>query len=329
MKTKLLLVVILSTASTAYASCGSSFCSVNTHWDTQGLVNDTGLRVDLRYSYAKADTLLSGSSKITPATPTGSGEEIENLRTINQIVNLDVDYAIDPKWNVSLGLPIVMRDHTHTFDSLAPIEQQAKFNALGDVRIIGRYKFESPEHHAGSGMSFGIKLPTGATDKTMTPPDPANPTTPYALERSSQPGTGSTDAILGAFYHQDMESAPWGWFVSGQVQSAVNTKDAYRPGNAVNLDVGAHYTFASSLTGLLQLNTQYKRRDTGLNANPTSGGRSLNLSPGVSYAVAPKTNLYSFVQIAMYQYTNIDPAAPNAGQLTAPWSFALGISHSY
>ena len=178
-------------------------------------------------------------------------------------------------------------------------------------------------------MSFGIKLPTGAINKTMTPPDPADPATPYALERSSQPGTGSTDVLLGAYYHRDTENSPWGWFVSGQLQSAVSTRDDYRPGNSLNLDMGAHYAFAPTLTGLLQLNTQFKNRDTGLNANPASGGHSLNLSPGLSFVVAPKTNLYSFVQVALLQYANTDPADAGAGQLTAPWSFAVGISHSY
>ncbi len=328
MKTKLLFVALLVTAN-AYASCGSSFCSVNTHWDTQGLVNDDVLRIDLRYSYANANTLRGGSGKISAATPNGSGQgEIENMRTINQMLNLDLDYAVDQKWNVALDLPLVMRDHTHTFDSVGSFfEQQAKFSGLGDVRVVGKYKFDSAEHHAGSGMSFGIKLPTGAINKTMTPPDPANPTTPYALERSSQPGTGSTDLLLGTYYHRDTENSPWGWFVSGQLQAAVSTRDNYRPGNSLNLDMGAHYAFAPTLTGLLQLNTQFKNRDTGLNANPASGGHSLNLSPGLSFVVAPKTNLYSFVQIALLQYANTDPAG--TGQLTAPWSFAAGISHSY
>ena len=331
MKTKSLLFALLFSAN-AYASCGSTFCSVNTHWDTQGLVSNDTLRIDLRYSYAKADTLRGGSSKITPELPSGSGEEIENLRTINQMLNLDVDYAVSPKWNVAVGLPFVMRDHTHTFDSLspdAPIVQQAKFNELGDVRVLGKYKFGSAEHHAGSGISFGIKLPTGTINETMTPPDPADPSTPYALERSAQPGTGSTDLLLGAYYHRDIEDSPWGWFVSGQFQDAVNTRDEYRPGNTLILDLGAHYPFAPTLTGLLQLNAQYKSRDTGLNANPASGGHSLNFSPGLSYVVAPKTNLYGFMQIALVQYSNTDPNVPGSGQLTAPWSFAVGVSHSY
>jgi len=332
MKTRLLFAALLCAAANAYASCGTTFCSVNTHWGTQGLVNDDTLRVDLRYSYAKADTFRAGSSKITPEPPNGSGEEIENLRTINQMLNLNIDYAASTKWNVAVDLPFVMRDHTHTFDSLspdAPIVQQAKSNELGDVRVLGKYKFDSAEHHSGSGMSIGIKLPTGRINETMTPPDPADPTTPYALERSAQPGTGSTDLLLGAYYHNDIEDSPWGWFVSGQFQDAVNTRDEYRPGNMFNLDLGAHYPFAPALTGLLQLNAQYKSRDTGLKANPASGGHSLNLSPGLSYVLAPKTNLYGFVQIALLQYANADSVVPGSGQLTAPWSFALGISHSY
>jgi hypothetical protein len=330
MKTKLLFVALLVTAN-AYASCGSSFCSMNTHWDTQGLVNDDVLRIDLRYSYANASTLRSGSSKITPAQPTGSNTEIENLRTINQMLNLDLDYSANQKWNVGLDLPLVMRDHTHTFDSSVsgPFVQQAKFNGLGDVRVVGKYKFDSADHHAGSGMSLGIKLPTGAINKTMTPSDPANPGIPYALERSSQPGTGSTDLLLGTYYHSDIENSPWGWFASGQWQSALSTRDNYRPGDSLNLDLGAHYAFAPALTGLLQLNTQFKNRDTGLNANPASSGHSLNLSPGLSFVVAPKTNLYSFVQVALLQYANTDPSVAGTGQLTAPWSFAIGISRSY
>ena len=330
MKTKLLFVALLVTAN-AHASCGSSFCSVNTHWDTQGLVNDDSLRIDLRYSYANAKTLRSGYGKIAAAVPNGSSQgEIENMRTINQMLDLNVDYSIDGKWNVALDLPLVMRDHTHTFDAAGSyFVQQAKFNATGDMRVTGKYKFDSAEHHAGSGMSFGAKLPSGAINKTMTPPDPANPATPYALERSSQPGTGSTDLLLGAYYHRDIENSPWGWFVSGQLQSAVSTRDDYRPGNSFNLDLGAHYAFAPTLTGLLQMNTQFKNRDTGLNANPASGGHSLNISPGLSYVVAPKTNLYGFVQVALLQYANSDPADLSSGQLTAPWSFAVGISHSY
>ena len=114
MKTKLLFAALLFTTN-AYASSGTTFSAVNTYWDTQGLANDEGLRIDLRYAYSKADTPRRGSSKVTndPALA-GVDEEVENLRTINQTLNLDIDYAINQQLSVALGLPVVRRDHSHT-----------------------------------------------------------------------------------------------------------------------------------------------------------------------------------------------------------------------
>ena len=147
------------------------------------------------------------------------------------------------------------------------------------------------------------------------------------MERALQPGSGSTDAVLGGYYHQD--NAPWGWFTSLQLQTALTTKNGFRTGDDLALDLGAHYSLSPALTGLLQLNAHFKDRDSGINANPHSGGHSLNLSPGMSYAIAPATRLYGFVQLPLYQYANTDPTGLPYGQLTAPWSVSLGISHSY
>lgn len=332
MKRYLLPVAIAMIATNANASCGSAFCSVNTNWDTQGLSSYEGLRVDLRYSYAKADKLRAGSSKITPDAPSGSDAEIEDRRTVNQVLNLDADYTINSRWNIALGVPLAMRDHTHTFDSSVsgPFTQQAKFTELGDIRVVGKYKFDLGGMYSGSGIRFGLKLPTGAINKTMTPPDPANnPTVPYALERSSQPGTGSTDAILGAYYFRNLPGANWGWFASGQVQSAIATRDNYRPGRELSLDLGTHYAISPSLNALLQLNAQHRVRDTGSNANVASGGYSWNLSPGLSYAITPQIQLYGVAQAALKQYANTDPADPASGQLTAPWSLAVGVGHRF
>jgi hypothetical protein len=135
--------------------------------------------------------------------------------------------------------------------------------------------------------------------------------------------------VLGAYHHQYLENSPWGWFVSGQLQSAVSTKDDYRPGDNVALDAGGHYALSPTLTGLLQLNAQFKKADSGNAANTHSGGKSLNLSPGLSVEMASKTKLYSFVQLPLYQYANPDPAGSPFGQLTAPWTISIGVTHSY
>lgn len=325
MSTKLLCAALLLATANAYAGCGSSFCSVNTHWDTQGLINDEGLRIDLRYSYAKADTPRSGSSKVAKplaTDPALTGLEVENMRTINQMLNVDLDYALNRQWSVALDIPVVMRDHAHQIGDPNPAlvtTAQKSFSELGDMRLVGNYKFASDNHHSGSGIRFGLKLPTGRSTLEMVPGT--------LMERSLQPGSGSTDAVLGAYYHHD--DAAWGWFTSFQLQSAVTTKDNYRPGNDLAVDLGTHYSLTPTLTGLLQLNAHFKERDSGLNANLHSGGNSLNLSPGLSFAVAAKTNLYGFVQLPVYQYANPDPSGLPYGQLTAPWTLSVGISHSY
>lgn len=334
MKTKLLLVALLCTTN-AYASCGSSFCAMNTHWDTQGLMNDEGLRIDLRYSYAKADTPRVGSSKVAKPDPTNpgfvAGSEVENLRTINETLNMDFDYAFNHQWSVAVGLPLVMRDHAHQTADINPAlvtTVQNKFTELGDIRVVGNYKFDYGDHLSGSGIRFGLKLPTGKANwEFVSGAGPA--------EGGLQPGSGSTDVILGAYYHQDVANSPWGWFVSGQLQTAMQTRDGYRPGNEAALDLGAHYTLSPALTGLLQLNANFKERDSGngVKVNPHSGAHSLNLSPGLSFAVAPKTKLYGFVQLPIYQYANSDPrwlpGDPVVGQLTAPWSLSFGISQTF
>ena len=74
-------IAILS-ASGAYASCGSTACSVNTNWDEHS-ASKPGLSIDLRESYSRADQLRSGSSRIT--ADTANNGEVENLRTINKM----------------------------------------------------------------------------------------------------------------------------------------------------------------------------------------------------------------------------------------------------
>ncbi|MDE2442034.1 MAG: hypothetical protein KGP14_13505, partial [Betaproteobacteria bacterium] len=297
-----------------------------------GLSHDSGLLMDLRYSYAKADQWRAGSSRKATEAPSGSDTEIENKRTINQIVNLNMDYSVNKEWAVMLGVPYVMRDHQHTFDSSTAVgafEQQSKFNELGDISVQTKYKIDLGGQDSGAGIRFGMKFPTGATNKTMTPPDPSNPDTPYKLERSSQPGTGSTDGIVGFYYFRNTPGNAFGWFVSGQFQSAIAIKDSYRPGNEVAFDAGMHYETMEKLNLLLQLNSQDRSRDTGGNAIPASGGYSINISPGLSYALGVQAQIYGFLQVPILRYVNTDPADSASGQLAARWIASVGITQRF
>ena len=64
-------------------------------------------------------------------------------------------------------------------------------------------------------------------------------------------------------------------------------------------------------------------------ASAASGGHSLHLSPGASYALSPQTQLYGYVQLPIVQYVNADPTDPASGQLAARWSATIGLTQRF
>ena len=309
---------------TAQASCGGSACSINTNWDEHSS-SHPGWSADLRYSYGRADQLRSGSSKI--AADTTFAGEVENRSTLNKIVTATLDYTHDDHWGVMLNLPYIMRDHDHNLGPYAggaPIGyENFSAKALGDIKVVGRYRWALDEaSRSGMGVKFGLKLNTGRKDFVIAQTG-VTPT-----EVTLQPGNGSTDLIVGAFMYKSTPGSNWTCFAQGTVQSSISSSDTFRPGNQINLDGGTRYAFSRDLSGLLQLSVQWNGTDSGTSAALTpagaasSGGQTLSLTPGLSYAITPSTQLYGLVQLPLYQYVNGE-------QLTANSSFTIGVSHRF
>ena len=311
-------------ATGAYASCGGTACSINTNWDEHS-TSKPGFSIDLRHHYSRADQLRSGSSKI--AADTTFAGEVENLRTITKVTTLSVDYTADEHWGIVTNIPYVTRDHNHNIGpytgTVAAGYESFYAQSLGDIKIVGRYRWTlNEEEHSSAGIKLGLKLNTGRRDFTLNTGVKPN-------EVTLQPGNGSTDLILGAFWNQSAPGEAWSWFAQGTLQSSIRNDAAYRPGNQINLDGGTRYAFGSSLSGLLQLNAQWNATDSGVNAalspvtgGPSSGGKSVSLTPGLSYAMTRGTNLYGLLQLPLYQYVNGE-------QLTASKSVTVGINHRF
>ncbi|HJW82500.1 MAG TPA: transporter [Acidiferrobacterales bacterium] len=226
-------------------------------------------------------------------------------------MQVGVDYAINPAWAISVQVPVVQRDHRHVHNDVPPEYEAWSLTGLGDLRLSGRYQ-TALGNHATAGVQFGLKLPTGKFDETND--------LGLLAERSLQPGSGTTDALLGAYSYHRLEGAATTLFVQGLWQRPLAERDDYQPGQQVALDVGLRYALTRDLNAQLQLNLLWKDRDQGLNAEPDdSGGRSMFLSPGASYAMTTHMRLYGFVQLPLYQYVN-------GTQLTADWSAVAGIS---
>jgi hypothetical protein len=320
--------VLLSAAgilllSNTYASCGSSACIVNTNWDEHS-AGQPGLSLDLRQSFTRSDQLRSGSNKI--AADTTFAGEVENLRTITKITTLSADYTVNEHYGITGNLPYVSRDHIHNLGPYTGADSagQESFNAksLGDIKIVGRYRATLNEsEHSSEGLKVGLKLPTGRKDFTLN-------TGAVPNEATLQPGNGSTDLILGAFWNKATPGEAVSWFAQGTLQHSLKHDSTFRPGNQFNLDGGLRYNVGSGLNGLLQINAQWSEIDTGSNAALTaagtasSGGKTLSITPGLSYALMSRTNVYALLQLPIIQ-------SVNAEQLTASKSFTVGINHRY
>ncbi len=312
---KLSLALALCTPLGATASCGSAFCMVDTQWSMQGVNVTPGTRFDLHYEYINQNRVQNGRTRI------GVGEiprDHDEVQTVNRNFIGTLDHNFDANWGITATLPIVRRTHFHlqNEDDGTQTPENWKFTEVGDLRLLGRYQFsptETQEHTLGqSGLLFGLKLPTGSFKVRNSDGERA--------ERTLQPGSGTTDALFGAFLRRALPLKDLSWFVQGLVQVPFTTREDYRPGRRINIDAGIRYEATQKLGLLLQMNGLIRGRDGGARAEAEdSGGRSLFLSPGVAYALTKDLQVYSFLQLPLYQFVN-------GVQLVADRALVVGLS---
>jgi hypothetical protein len=306
----------LAIALPAQASCGSAFCLVNTNWDTHGAWSQPGWRLDLRYESIHQTRLQEGRRRIAIGEVPRDHDEVE---TTNRNWLASLDYTFNNDWGVNVSLPLVKRSHLHIENDDATGTQTPeswKFSKLGDIRVLARYRLgtsESADHKLGTvGLNFGLKLATGRFQVQNAEGEQA--------ERPLQPGSGTTDALLGVYYAQVLPLKDLSWFAQGLLQVPLNSREGFKPGRRLSLDAGLRYDASDKVSLILQVNGLRKSRDSGFNAEPEdSGGRSLHLSPGISIAATPDLRIYGFLQAPLYQYVN-------GVQLTARRAAVVGLS---
>lgn len=307
-------VALMASASTdAAAGCGSAFCSLNSDWNTQGAWAEPGGRFDLRYEFIDQDQPRTGTRNI------GVGEiprHHDEIRTINRNWIAGFDYTFNSNWGVGIQIPVVDRSHAHIHNHMgAQLPEAWNFTELGDARIVGRYRFVPESPDSGSfGLQFGLKLPTGKFDVANDDGDVA--------ERSLQPGSGTTDSIIGVFYSRHMGEKS-SWFTDATWIAALEERDDFKPGDRAAINVGVTWPWIERMSLVIQLNAQWKDRDSGSEAEAEdTGGTFVYLSPGISLNLGDNTRLYGFVQLPLYQCVN-------GVQLVADEAFVAGISRRF
>ncbi|MPZ43119.1 MAG: hypothetical protein GEV05_06930 [Betaproteobacteria bacterium] len=268
----------------------------------------------MRYEFVDQDQPRAGSRKV------GVGEiskHHDEVRSINRNLVSTLDYTFDRNWGVSAVVPVVHPSHRHIHNHRGtPIAESWDFTRLGDIRVLGRFQTAASNPATGRlsffGINFGLKLPTGKHDVRNDEGALA--------ERSLQPGSGTTDALIGGFFSQVIPGFDSSWFAQVLVQTPLDSRQDYRPGKRYTLDVGYRYEASENVGLMLQANIQVRRRDRGAQAEPEdTGGRFVHVSPGISYSLSKRTQLYGFVQLPVYQHVN-------GVQLTADWAAVVGLT---
>jgi hypothetical protein len=279
-------------------ACSSCGCTLSSDWSSQGISpSGEGLRVDLRFDNFNQDQLRSGTGSVDRGSLAVPNDQEIQQTTINRNYALGFDYSPSANWGVNLQLPYYDRYHT----TIAPGDTEISTShtqSVGDVRLVGRWLGFAADHSIG--VQFGLKLATGGIDNNFI----AGPQQGEPLDRGLQPGTGTTDLLVGAFTFGAL-SRDWDYFAQGMLQQPLNTRDGFRPGTGVNLNAGFRYMGIEGVTPSIQINARIEGREAGSNADVANSGATLMyLSPGVNLQITDRLHGYAFVQLPFYQRVN-------------------------
>ena len=304
-------------ATSATAACGSAFCTLMTDRFAQGTGDaHLGWSADLRLEFVSQTQLRSGTRNIDSSQVTG--EEAIERRTINQNLVTTLDYGVNADWSLSLRAPVVRRHHEHDLidgtTGLASTPQQWRFTKLGDVQLLARRQFVADDVSTAFALFGGLKLPTGSTRVVNS--DGAR------AERALQPGTGTTDAVIGLAARHVLGGAD---AAVGQVgvSVALNQQEDFRPGARFEGSVGWSHAFSPDWGTVLQVNAQHRASDRGAQAEPlNSGSTTISLSPGLTVSVGRASTLYAYAQVPVYQ-------SVRGIQLVPRTLFAVGLTRDF
>ncbi len=311
----LAIATLLLVAGPPAQACGACGCTLHSDWATQGYAVKPGWRFDLRYDYFNQDQLRSGTRSVDRNTFELPNEQEIQEKTLNRNLTATLDYSPNAAWGVSLQIPVFNRYHS----TLAEGDTEPTFsqgNGLGDVRILSRYQGFTDSH--AFGLQFGVKLATGDTKQTFN----AGAQAGELLDRGLQLGSGTTDLLLGVYAFGEL-APDWGVFGQVLVQKPLAEKDGFKPGDGVNANLGIRYTGHTGFTPHLQLNVRAEGRESGLNADVDNSGATLvYLSPGVTFNLSPRFQVYAFAQLPVAQRVT-------GLQIEPKWSASFGLHWTF
>jgi hypothetical protein len=264
------------------------------------------------YDFSDQDRNWSGTSQAPAANN-------PDKRIETQFTSIGIQKMFNSSWGIQAQLPYDFRYFKTT--SAAPGIPLVALNwgALGDLRVQGIYTGFSK--NLDSGLTFGLKLPTGDFTHNNAFQD---------VDRDTEIGTGSTDLLLGGFHHGKLtKDNNLTWFVQGVLDLPVLWQDQYRPGVELDAAAGIYYSglrFSRlMITPVAQVIASERTSDSGnAAANPVASGyQRIMLSPGLEFHMHPyPLSLYADVELPVFQDFR-------GNQLVAPALFKVILSYHF
>jgi len=308
-----LAVTLSYTLSAAASACSTCGCNLTSDWLSQGLVAESNTTLSLRYDYVPQTQLRSGLQSVDRTKITfPNATEIERY-TDNSYLTAALDRPLGSKWAVNLQVPFVMRPHA-TVGSGDTETSYSSTTGIGDVRLSARYQRAVA---AGIwGVQAGVKLPTGGVHQNFT----AGPSAGQIADPSLQPGSGTTNALVGA-YHFGRLGPKFDYALQVQGDIPLNERLSYRPGTAATLSASVRFLRWPRVVPQLQLNARVAARDSGANADTVNtGGEHIYAAPGVTFNLTRRASAFTIVQAPLYERVN-------GLQLTPKATFSAGLTY--
>ena len=235
----------------------------------------------------------------------------KQIRT--SFINTGLQYMFNRDWGVSVELPYEHRYFkTDNGGPGSPDIQSFTHDAIGDIRVQGIYTGFTPD--MSTGVIFGLKLPTG----DYTYPN---------FDRDTEIGTGSTDALIGAYHRGALTSDnSFSYFIQDNLDQPFLTHGGYLPGTEDDAAVGLYYNGWSfggvKVTPVAEVINSYRSRDKGWAANtPNSGYERVVLTPGIELDYK---RVMVFFDVGFPVYVNV-----NGDQLVASELYKVTVSYMF
>src|ERR1017187_4738786 len=291
----LLLVNVVAPGSVRACACGCGVFDVGT---SSMFPTHPGGMVWTEYDYQNQNRNWAGSS---PSSADNNGDKT----ILTNFFQVGAQYMFNRKWGIMGELPYWNR-FFKTSDDNGNVDGFTH-NAVGDIRLRGIYSGFSGD--MSTGLTFGIKLPTG--DYTYPNFDP-----------DTEIGTGSTDLLLGVYHFGEIPRSNWNWFANADGDLPVLHSSGYVPGSEIDAALGLYYDAWKigkiKVAPLGQIIGSHRWSDSGaLSDAPNSGSSRVFLAPGVEFDTA-RVRVYADVGFPVYQYIT-------GNQLVASELFKLNI----